>query len=75
MGSAAKIAGSPESVGEHLWLCTARRMWGPEQEAEDFLIAQPVEDACIWDVPLKPADLHLKKATLMQKHLVGVFLF
>lgn len=73
MGSSAKLAGSPESTGEQLWLYTARRMWGSEQEAEDFPIAQPAEDVCIQAVSLKPEDLHLKKATLMQKHLVGVF--
>lgn len=58
MGSAAKIAGSPESIEEQLWLCSART-WGSEQEDEDFLIAQPVEEVCIQDVSLKPADLHL----------------
>lgn len=70
-----RCTGSPECTGEQLWLCTARRVWGSEQEAEDFAIAQPVEDVCIPAVPLKPADLHLKKATLMQKHLEGTFLF
>lgn len=77
MGHAGKVAGSPESIRKHLWLCTDRREGVSEQDAEHSLapsLALPItlhlSSTC------EASRLAPQEGTRMQKYfLVGVFLF